>query len=134
MGKERENLNVNQSAIKSSSVAKLGTAKKKDATQKELDELNKGIKQQNHFKNYSIDKRTVRKAMDVSIISAQTIESLIKYLDITEDDTDYDTTKKITSNLQRKHSDVSARRDTESNPYKSNLTSSTKPIKEVPEE
>lgn len=133
MGKERENLNSNQSAIKSSSVAKLGTTKKKDATQKELDELNKGIKQQNHFKNYSIDKRTVRKAMDVSIISAQTIESLVKYLDITEDDTDYDTTKKITSNLQRKHSDVSARRDTESNKYKSNLNS-TNPIKEVPEE
>ena len=114
-------------------MVKLGTAKKKDATQKELDELNKNIKKENHFKNYSIDKRTVRKAMNVNIISAQTIESMIKYLEITEDDTDYDTTKKITSNLQRKHSDLSARRDTESNAYKSNLTG-TKPIKEVPEE
>jgi hypothetical protein len=58
-------------------VTKLGTTKKKDATQKELDELNKNLKKENHFKNYSIDKRTVRKAMDVTIISPQTIESMI---------------------------------------------------------
>jgi len=134
LGSERENLNVTQSAIKSSSVTKLATAKKKDATQKELDELNKNLKKEAHFKNYSIDKRTVRKALNVNIITAATVEAFIKYLDITEDDTEYDTSKKLTQNLQRKSSARSDRKNEGADGFKSNLTGTTNPIKEVPEE
>jgi hypothetical protein len=49
------------------------------------------------MKNYSIDKRQVRKAINVNSISAATIDAFIKYLDITEQDTEYDMGKKLTA-------------------------------------
>ena len=47
------------------------------------------------MKNYSVDKRQVRKAINVNSISAATIDAFIKYLDITESDTDFDMGKKL---------------------------------------
>jgi hypothetical protein len=73
-----------------------GSVKKaKDATGKELDAINKQLRKDNIMKNYSVEKRAVRKQVNVNSITAETIRAFIEYLDVTEADTEFDTNKKL---------------------------------------
>ena len=55
-----------------------------------------------------IDKTHIRKPLNVNIISAQTLESLIKYLDLSQDDNEHEINKKLnlTQNNRRNTSIV----------------------------
>ena len=88
--KQRENLGGekldNSASQRNASQPKApGSVKKsKDKTQADLDKLEAQLKKDRLMKNYNVDKRTVKKTLDVNSISAATIEAFIGYLDITE--------------------------------------------------
>ena len=58
--------------------------KKKDMTQKELDDLEKQLAEQKRVKNLKVEQKQIRKQLDVSIISAGTIQALINFLGLTD--------------------------------------------------
>lgn len=99
--KQKENLGNDKfdssSAQRNLSASKApGSVKKlKDVTNKQLDSIDQQIRKDRIMKNYNVEKRQVRKALNVNSISDKTIEAFISYLDITETDTDYDVSKKL---------------------------------------
>ena len=104
--KQKENLGdrkKNQSDLMSensdSKAFNATSTKKRDASMIELDKLNEQIKKNEKMKNYKVEDKKVRKALDVKIISAETIEALVRYLNITENDTDYELDKKLTASM-----------------------------------
>ena len=48
----------------------------------------------------------MRKQLDVNIISASTIEALIMYLDLKQDDTEYDVNKKLNNTMMSRKTTV----------------------------
>ena len=62
--------------------------KKKDMTQKELDDLEKQLAEQKRVKNLKVEQKQIRKQLDVSIISAGTIQALINFLGLTDQNTE----------------------------------------------
>jgi len=110
--KQRENLGSNRKDTitdreknkTGSSAIKAPSQKKKDATQKELDKIQSQLDKEKKFKNYAVEAKMVRKPIDVSIISAATIEAFIKFLNITEDDNDYDMSLKLNGSMKLQES------------------------------
>jgi len=51
-----------------------------------------------------VETNKVRKQLDVSVITAQTISGLFAYLELNEDDTEYDVNKKLNNAIARKQS------------------------------
>ena len=92
--------------------------KKKDQTQIELDKVNEQIKKNEKMKNYKVEDKSIRKALDVKIISAETIESLIKYLNITETDNVHDMDKKLSASVAIGRKNTLADRKVTSKPIK----------------
>lgn len=88
-----------QSALSGGIMRKATVSKRKDATQAELDKLNADMEKAGRLKNYKIEDKTVRKAADVSIISAHTIEALVRFLNISEDDTEFELSKKLNESM-----------------------------------
>ena len=72
--KARENLGTeaNKLVAPATSDRKASTKapKTKELTQKQLDELNAQMKKEKTMKNYTVEKRAVRKPLSVNIISA----------------------------------------------------------------
>ena len=64
-------------------------------TAKEIADLDKELKAQRKLKKMEVEKTHVRKPLDVNIISAQTLESLIKYLDLSPEDDEHEINKKL---------------------------------------
>ena len=95
LGDEALNTSVSANRNLGASQAPGSVKKLKDVTNKQLGDIDKQLRKDRIMKNYSIDKRQVRKAINVNSISAATIDAFIKYLDITEQDTEYDMGKKL---------------------------------------
>jgi hypothetical protein len=68
-------------------------------TKKELEDLSKQIKAERKLGKVQIENRKIRKPVDVGIISASTIEAFIMYLDLKQDDTEVDVSKKLNNTL-----------------------------------
>lgn len=73
--------------------------KKKDMTQKELDDLEKQLAEQKRVKNLKVEQKQIRKQLDVSVISAGTIQALINFLGLTEQDTEWDVNRKLNETM-----------------------------------
>lgn len=58
--------------------------KKKDKISKELDDINKKMDEAAKMKQLKVEDKEVRKKMDVNIITANTIEAFIKYIELHE--------------------------------------------------
>lgn len=76
-------------------------------TAKEIADLDKELKAQRKLKKMEIDKTHIRKPLDVNIITAQTLESLIKYLDLSPEDDEHEINKKL--NLTQNNRRTTAR-------------------------
>ena len=103
--KQRENLGLidDQNPSDSSrTFATIGAGKKKDNTQKELDAIQKQLKDQEKLAKFKFEKKQVRKKMDLSSISAGTVESLMKFLEIESGDFDKTLNRRLTQNSSRK--------------------------------
>jgi len=70
--------------------------KKKDMTTKELKDLEGQLKEQQRLKNIKFEKVQVRSKMDVSTITAGTIEEFLKYLDLNTDENERDLNRRLT--------------------------------------
>ena len=106
LGDQKVNTTSDTGRNLSSQKAPGSVKKPKDVTGKELQAIDNQLRKDRIMKNYSVEKRAVRKAINVNTISAATIEAFIKYLDIAEEDTEYDTNKKLNAANtleQRKH-------------------------------
>jgi|TARA_B110000305_G_C19109541_1_gene479105 hypothetical protein len=73
--------------------------KKKDMTQKELDDLEKQLAEQKRVQNLKVEQKQIRKQLDVSIISAGTIQALINFLGLTDQDTEWDVNRKLNETM-----------------------------------
>lgn len=89
--KQRENLSslrggsdLTSTSQRNSTALNKGSQKKKDVTQKELDAIEEQIQQQQKLKGYKVEQVEVRKPLDVSTITAATIQAFIDYLNIGE--------------------------------------------------
>lgn len=103
--KQRENLGLDKAGLSnkgddaaSARGDSIKKAKAKDATQKELDAMNKKLKNQAKMSKLEIEDKTLSKPVDVSIISADTIEAFFSFLGLNEQDSEYATTRKLTNN------------------------------------
>lgn len=61
--------------------------------------MNKEIQKSKVMQNYTVDNYQVRKQLNVNTITAVTIESLIKYLNITEKDTEFEIEKRLSMSM-----------------------------------
>ena len=68
-------------------------------TQKELDDLEKQLAEQKRVKNLKVEQKQIRKQLDVSIISAATIQALINFLGLTDQDTEWDVNRKLNETM-----------------------------------
>lgn len=75
-------------------------------TKKELDDLDKQLKEQIKINNLKIDEKQVRNSVDVSIISASTIEAFIIFLELKEDDREIDVNMKLNNTMMNRKSTV----------------------------
>lgn len=73
--------------------------KKKDATTAELEKVQKQIDMQKKMTKYKVETRQIRKGVDVTVISAETIESLIQFMNITENDTDWEINRRLNESM-----------------------------------
>ena len=64
------------------------TLKKKDMTKKEIEDLERQMKENKKLGKVKIENKSVRKSVDVNIITASTIEAFMMYLDLKPDDTE----------------------------------------------
>lgn len=107
--KQRENLGVNldddqplASDRRTTMVTHEKTLKKKDMTKKEIEDLEKQMKANRKLSKVKIENKSVRKAVDVNIITASTIEAFIMYLELKEDDTELAVNQKLNNTMQNR--------------------------------
>jgi len=63
--------------------------------------MEKKKKEEQRVSKLKIENKTVRKPLDVSIISVETIEAFLLYLGLDEKDTDYEVNKKLNASMVR---------------------------------
>ena len=83
--KQRENLGVTYdqplaSDRRTTMVGHEKTLKKKDMTKKEIEDLEKQMKENRKLGKVKIENKSVRKSIDVNIITSSTVEAFILYL------------------------------------------------------
>ena len=90
----------NKSAYATGDSSKPGK-KIKDKDQLELDNLQKKRREEQRVAKLQIENKTIRKQLDLSIISVETIEAFLKYLGLNEKDTQYEVNKKLIATMAK---------------------------------
>lgn len=80
--------------------------KKKDMTKKEIEDLEKQMKENRKLSKVKIENKKVRKSIDVNIITASTIEAFIMYLDLKQDDNEHLVNKKLNETMINRKTSV----------------------------
>lgn len=99
--KQRENLGTLNEDPRQSTRS-LTISKKKDMSQKEIDAIEKEMAAAKRLEKLRVQKKEVRKKLDVSIVSADTMEALMRFLGIEAGDFDRTLNRKLTLNSARK--------------------------------
>ena len=115
--KQRENLGVTgapdddqplASDRRTTIVGHEKTLKKKDMTKKEIEDREKQMKENRKLGKVKIENKSVRKSIDVNIITSSTVEAFILYLGLQEDDTELDVTQKLNNTMMNRKTTVRA--------------------------
>ena len=75
-------------------------------TKKEIDDLEKQMKENKKLGKVKIENKQIRKSIDVSIITASTIEAFIMYLELKEDDTELAVNQKLNNTMMNRKTTV----------------------------
>ena len=94
--KQRENLGMLDTAGGDGQVRRQTTVRKADATKKELVAVNQEIKREQRLANLEVEKKEVRKRLDVSRIAASDLETLMTFLGVSEGEKDTGLTRRLT--------------------------------------
>ena len=86
--KQRENLGMLDAAGGDGQVRRQTTVRKADATKKELVAVNQEIRREQRLANLEVEKKEVRKRLDVSRIAASDLETLMTFLGVSAGEKD----------------------------------------------
>ena len=75
-------------------------------TKKEIDDLEKQMKENKKLGKVKIQNKQIRKSIDVNIITASTIEAFIMYLELKEDDTELAVNQKLNNTMMNRKTTV----------------------------
>ena len=75
-------------------------------TKKEIQDLEKQMKENRKLGKIKIENKSVRKSIDVNIITSSTIEAFIMYLGLQEDDTELNVNQKLNNTMMNRKTTV----------------------------
>jgi hypothetical protein len=75
-------------------------------TKKEIEDLEKQMKDNKRLGKVKIENKQIRKNVDVNIITASTIEAFIMFLELKADDTELDVNKKLNNTMMNRKTTV----------------------------
>ena len=75
-------------------------------TKKEIEDLEKQMKENKKLGKVQIENKQIRKPIDVGTITASTIEAMIMYLELKPDDNEVDISKKLNNTMMNRKTTV----------------------------